>query len=159
MGKRGEREMKDEYFIYRIIRACGSSTANSDINVFALERIIEDIKAAEREACAKVCEEKALYFQYDFIPPYDVADSCAEAIRARGDMSTKPQNVNTSEERVQETDKSIHDDDDIQEYKKPWVGLTDDDHKDFANRTKLLPILAKTLAEFIEAKLKEKNNG
>ena len=40
---------------------------------------------------------------------------------------------------------------------KPWVGLTDDDHKDFANRTKLLPILAKTLAEFIEAKLKEKN--
>lgn len=49
------------------------------------------------------------------------------------------------------------DDDDIQEYKKPWVGLTDDDHKDFANRTKLLPILAKTLAEFIEAKLKEKN--
>jgi hypothetical protein len=42
---------------------------------------------------------------------------------------------------------------------KPWVGLTDDDHKDFANRTKLLPILAKTLAEFIETKLKEKNHG
>jgi hypothetical protein len=40
---------------------------------------------------------------------------------------------------------------------REWVGLTDDDHKDFANRTKLLPILAKTLAEFIEAKLKEKN--
>ena len=40
---------------------------------------------------------------------------------------------------------------------KPWVGLTEDDHKDFANRAKLLPILAKTLAEFIEAKLKEKN--
>ena len=44
-------------------------------------------------------------------------------------------------------------------YRREWVGLTDDDHKDFANRTKLLPILAKTLAEFIEAKLKEKNNG
>ena len=42
---------------------------------------------------------------------------------------------------------------------KPWVGLTDDDHEDFANRTKLLPILAKTMAEFIEAKLKEKNGG
>jgi hypothetical protein len=40
---------------------------------------------------------------------------------------------------------------------REWVGLTDDDHKDFANRTKLLPILAKTLAEFIESKLKEKN--
>lgn len=47
----------------------------------------EDLQAAvlaEREACAKICEEKALYFQYDFIPPYDVADSCADEIRARG---------------------------------------------------------------------------
>jgi hypothetical protein len=35
--------------VYRIIRACGSSTANSGINVFALEKIIEDIKAEERE--------------------------------------------------------------------------------------------------------------
>jgi hypothetical protein len=41
--------------------------------------------------------------------------------------------------------------------RKEWVGLTDDDHEDFANRTKLLPILAKTMAEFIEAKLKKKN--
>jgi hypothetical protein len=41
--------------------------------------------ATEREACAKLCEEKDLYFQYDFIAPYDVADSCAEEIRARGD--------------------------------------------------------------------------
>ena len=48
----------------------------------------EDLRAAvlaEREACAKLCDEKALYFQYDFIAPYDVADSCAEEIRARGD--------------------------------------------------------------------------
>ena len=48
----------------------------------------EDLRAAvlaEREACAKLCDEKALYFQYDFIPPYDVADSCAEEIRARGE--------------------------------------------------------------------------
>ena len=42
-------------------------------------------------------------------------------------------------------------------YRREWVGLTDDDHEDFANRTKLLPILAKTMAEFIEAKLKKKN--
>jgi hypothetical protein len=49
-----------------------------------LERFAELIRQDEREACAKLCEEKALYFQYDFIPPYDVADSCAEEIRARG---------------------------------------------------------------------------
>ena len=47
------------------------------------KRFYELVRQDEREACAKVCDEKALYFQYDFIPPYDVADSCAEAIRAR----------------------------------------------------------------------------
>ena len=41
--------------------------------------------------------------------------------------------------------------------KTQWVGLTDVDHIDFANKTRLLPIIAKTLAEHIEAKLKEKN--
>ncbi len=41
------------------------------------------------------------------------------------DMSTKPEKIDTSAERVHETDKSVHDDDDIQEYKKPWVGLTE----------------------------------
>jgi hypothetical protein len=45
-------------------------------------------------------------------------------------MSTKPEKIDTSEERVHETDKSVHDDDDIQEYKKPWVGLTDEEIKD-----------------------------
>lgn len=47
-------------------------------------KIMRDAVAREREVCAKLCDEKALYFQYDFIPPYDVADSCAEEIRARG---------------------------------------------------------------------------
>jgi hypothetical protein len=49
----------------------------------AMVAAIEEAILMEREACAKVCDEKALYFQYDFIPPYDVADSCAEEIRAR----------------------------------------------------------------------------
>jgi hypothetical protein len=44
-------------------------------------------------------------------------------------MYTKPENIDTSAERVHETDKSIHEDDDIQEYKKPWVGLTDEEIK------------------------------
>ena len=50
----------------------------------AIEAGIRQAIFSEREACAKVCDEKALYFQYDFIPPYDVADSCAEEIRKRG---------------------------------------------------------------------------
>ena len=63
---------KDEDFVYRIIRACGSSTANSDINIFALERIIEDIKAEEREACAEIAKFATMH-------------CIAEAIMRRGE--------------------------------------------------------------------------
>ena len=51
------------------------------------------------------------------------------------DMSTKPQNIDTSEKRVQAIDKSIHDDDDIQEYKRPWVGLTDEEIYELRQKT------------------------
>jgi hypothetical protein len=65
-------------------------------------------------------------------------------------MSTKPENIDTSEERVKETDKSIHEEierlkaeikrlQDLAEYRlkllmqmpenKPWVGLTDEEIK------------------------------
>ena len=165
--------MKDEYFIYRIIRACGSSTANSDTNVFALEKIIEDIKAEERELCAKLCEAEGARIDASW-------ESCAAAIRARGnpqrpvksytngepqyateDMSTKSQNVYTSEERVHESDKSIHDDDDIQEYKRPWVGLTDEESSDIYNAHHNTYgeciTSAYELVLDVEAKLKEKN--
>ena len=52
----------------------------------------------------------------------------------------------------------VDDDDDIQEYKKPWVGLTDEEILKFQN---IVPnTLGYDLIEFahaIEAKLKEKN--
>lgn len=45
------------------------------------------------------------------------------------------------------------DDDDIQDYKKPWVGLTDEEIKelDLSNYVQVVRI--------VEAKLKEKNNA
>ena len=45
----------------------------------------------------------------------------------------------------------LEDDDDIQEYKRPWVGLTDEDIKelDLSNYVQVVRI--------VEAKLKEKN--
>ena len=88
------------------------------------------------------------------------------------DMSTKSQNSDTSEERVQETDKSIHDDDDIQEYKKPWVSLTDEEIAEiqYSTGTQVeyelfdegeygteINIYPEKFARAIEAKLKEKN--
>ena len=55
----------------------------------------------------------------------------------------------------------IEDDDDIQEYKKPWVGLTYEDmieiwNKLYKERADVLP-LPTTFGKAIEAKLKEKN--
>jgi hypothetical protein len=59
-----EYEIHSKDPVYRIIRACGMSTANSDINVFALEKIIADIKAAEREACAKLFDAEVWSYDY-----------------------------------------------------------------------------------------------
>ena len=56
-----------------------------DMDVASLERFAELVRADEREACAKVCDDKHDTWRWD-----DEADSasgprdCAEAIRARG---------------------------------------------------------------------------
>ena len=47
------------------------------------------------------------------------------------------------------------DDDDIQEYKKPWVGLTDDEIFDIHKQVDSMQYL--TFGHAIEAKLKERN--
>ena len=128
-----EKYSKDP--VYRIIRACGLSTANSDIHPFALERIIEDIKAAEREACIKLLDD---FSKTNMVPAKDTwrmgLIAGANALRARGE-------------------KMKDEDDDIQEYKKPWVGLTDEECDE---------IWGECLGVFdclkmTEAKLKEKN--
>ena len=53
----------------------------------------------------------------------------------------------------------IEDDDDIQDYKKPWVGLTDEEAQQiFAKHNCTISThLAGILARAIEAKLREKN--
>jgi hypothetical protein len=47
-----------------------------------LQKVIADAVAAEREACAKVCEERQEVFQKYYTK--GLAAMCAEAIRARG---------------------------------------------------------------------------
>ena len=53
--------------------------------------------------------------------------------------------------------KTEEDDDDIQDYKKPWVGLTDDEIKEL--RFKTLDAVATNYEVYraIETKLKDKN--
>jgi predicted Fe-S protein YdhL (DUF1289 family) len=50
---------------------------------------------------------------------------------------------------------NVEEDDDIQDYKRPWVGLTDDERKEvWWSCEQHTPT---TFAQAIEAKLKEKN--
>lgn len=51
-----------------------------------LERFAKLVRADEREACAKVCEERQEVFQKYYTK--GLAAMCAEAIRARGDSET-----------------------------------------------------------------------
>ena len=51
----------------------------------------------------------------------------------------------------------IEEDDDIQEYKKPWVGLTDEDRFRLWLKTEAEDVDRYAFAKAIEAKLKEKN--
>jgi hypothetical protein len=65
----------------------GADPALADFNIVAVHRVLDALIAAEREECAKVCDDLP-------VPPY-VSDNdahiwdltcvdCAEAIRARG---------------------------------------------------------------------------
>jgi hypothetical protein len=49
-----------------------------DLVLGAFQQRLDDAVKAEREACAKVCE------QTNDGTPYNLAEACAEAIRARG---------------------------------------------------------------------------
>ena len=61
-------------------------------------------------------------------------------------------------ERIsREIRRNAAEDDDIQDYKKPWVGLTDKEIDALESATDTLEFPQTVRA--IEAKLKEKNNG
>ncbi len=63
--------------IIRMAREAGLWPAVTDVFPKELERFAALVAAAEREACAKVCEE----FAKD--SDWPTADNCAAAIRAR----------------------------------------------------------------------------
>jgi hypothetical protein len=77
--------------IIRMAREAGCKPFRSpehwdDVQVFAtpnvLERFAALVAAAEREACAKACEERQGVFEKYYTK--GLAGMCAEAIRARG---------------------------------------------------------------------------
>jgi len=54
-----------------------------DVRAADLERFAELIRADEREACAKLCDDASLYFEYDRASPEYSAEYCAKEIRSR----------------------------------------------------------------------------
>ena len=78
--------------------ACGVSPASADINVTALHSIVDKLIAAEREACAKVCEEGMFLegFGAKTEEPMDkrIGKAIANAIRARGDKYDRDTELN-----------------------------------------------------------------
>jgi hypothetical protein len=69
------------FYIQSMIDTMKDTSMNRQDMLDELERMKLEIKTAvlaEREACAKVCE------QTNDGTPYNLAEACAEAIRARG---------------------------------------------------------------------------
>lgn len=68
--------------ITRMAREAGYGWSMTDMHAPALERFAALVAAAEREACAKLCEEEIARVK----PLYSVvAENCVKAIRARGE--------------------------------------------------------------------------
>ena len=84
--------------IIRMAREAGIFTGGHPMNPWSvypsdLERFAALVAAAEREVCAKVCDETlAQHYMKQTIPERDealflaVCDDCAAAIRARGEQ-------------------------------------------------------------------------
>lgn len=62
------------------IYALFNAPHNADINIVGLNKVLDDLAFAEREACAKVCE--SLFDMDD--ESCNEAEQCAKAIRVRG---------------------------------------------------------------------------
>jgi hypothetical protein len=116
---------------------------------FALEALRQAIEQAEKQ------EPKAWIYEGNLhiFDPTDwaIEPESVQPLYTAPNMSTKPENIDTSEERVHETDKSVHDDD-IQEYKRPWIGMSDVEVATYSN-----VYCGISLARMIEALLKERN--
>ena len=65
--------------IFRMAMEASATGCGDELTGDAIERFAELVAAAEREACAKVCDERAKEDGWEGC----YANECAEAIRAR----------------------------------------------------------------------------
>ena len=111
--------------------------------IYAMQRFAQLVAAAEREACAKLCEAEAeglIGMAYE-----GIALGCAEAIRAKGAGMTSRTQTPEDIKKIQKKWLS----------KKEWVGLTKEERKDIFDSCDRED--RGYVAAMVEAKLKEKN--
>jgi hypothetical protein len=164
----------------KMYNECMNLADGLDVAKFA-----ELVRADEREACAKVCENLWVPEDgnYHWIPDGRGAlQSATEAIRARGDVHA----IDISQERVDETAKHKHEEKHmtpldelgiaitdagytwtpemrkayekgVRQEKREWVGFTEEEAWEMLRQMSLGASVEDV--RFIEAKLKEKNCG
>ena len=72
--------------IIRLVRqAANEEMEIAVLSISELEKYTALVEAAEREACAKVCEEMRTYVGRNNAVTQSSAQDCATAIQARGD--------------------------------------------------------------------------
>jgi hypothetical protein len=101
---------------------------------------------------------EALEYHQDQTRPIHKTQETIAALRKAIEQAEQAEQWDTSDMAHRFSGLAI-DDDDIQEYKKPWVGLTDEEIYEI--RKKTFDSVATNYEAYraIEAKLKERNNG
>jgi hypothetical protein len=121
----------------------------------------QQLEAKQNKKAKPVTEREALRIAYNALieidkeTPYPLAKHAAMVINGVLNVSATDWEAVAADQAMTIAMSRI-DDDDIQEYKKPWVGLTDKDIDDFDIYSGDTLI---SLVHAIEAKLKELNNG
>jgi hypothetical protein len=121
----------------------------------------DELERKQQKKAKPVTEREALRIAYNALieidkeTPYPLAKHAAMVINGVLNVSATDWEAIAADQAATIAMSRI-DDDDIQEYKKPWVGLTDKDIDDFDIYSGDTLI---SLVHAIEAKLKELNNG
>jgi hypothetical protein len=121
----------------------------------------DELERKQQKKAKPVTEREALRIAYNALieidkeTPYPLAKHAAMVINSVLNVSATDWEAVAADQAMTIAMSRI-DDDDIQEYKKPWVGLTDKDIDDFDIYSGDTLI---SLVHAIEAKLKELNNG
>jgi hypothetical protein len=121
----------------------------------------DELERKQQKKARPVTQREALRIAYNALieidkeTPYPLAKHAAMVINGVLSVSATDWEAIAADQAATIAMSRI-DDDDIQEYKQPWVGLTDKDIDDFDIYSGNTLI---SLVHAIEAKLKELNNG